>query len=79
MDAIYLFAKNFIGVEYEDLPREVIEVTKKEVLDLLGVSLAGFTAPGVQELLELVRDWGVKGRAALFVASKKCLRPWQRR
>jgi len=35
MDAIYLFARNFIGINYEDLPREVIEVTKKEVLDLL--------------------------------------------
>jgi len=75
MDAIYLFAKNFIGVEYGDLPREVIEVTKKEVLDLLGVSLAGFTAPGVQELLELVRDWGGKRESSIICCKQKVPAP----
>jgi len=30
MDAIQLFAKNFAGIKYEDLPRDVVEVAKKE-------------------------------------------------
>ena len=39
MDAIQLFAKNFVGITYEDLPQDVVEVTKKEVLNFLGVAL----------------------------------------
>jgi integrase len=39
MDAIQLFAKNFVGITYEDLPQDVVEITKKEVLDFLGVAL----------------------------------------
>ena len=34
MDAIQLFAQNFIKVQYEDLPKDVVEITKKEILDL---------------------------------------------
>ena len=58
MDPIYLFAKNFLQIKYKDLPQEVVEITKKEVLDLYGVALAGFTAPGVQELLGIVKGLG---------------------
>jgi 2-methylcitrate dehydratase PrpD len=36
MDPIYLFAKNFRRIRYKDLPQEVVEVTKKQVLDLYG-------------------------------------------
>jgi 2-methylcitrate dehydratase PrpD len=41
MDASYLFAKNFVNTKYENLPPEVVEATKKEILDLLGVALGG--------------------------------------
>ena len=49
MDAIQLFAKNFVTTKFEDLPKDVVDITKKEVLDLLGVALAGSAAPGVKE------------------------------
>ena len=39
MDATFLFAKNFVNTRYEDLPPQVIEVTKKQVLDLLGAAI----------------------------------------
>jgi 2-methylcitrate dehydratase PrpD len=67
MDAIYQFVKNFVGIQYEDLPREVVEVTKKEVLDLLGVALAGFSAPGVKELLDVITDWGGKRESRMIL------------
>ena len=47
MDAIHLFAKNFVATRFENLPGDVVEVTKKEVLDLLGVALAGLASPGM--------------------------------
>jgi len=75
MDAIYLFAENFVRINYEDLPRDVVEVTKKEVLDLLGVALAGFTAPGVKELLDIVTDWGGKGESSIIYGKQKVPAP----
>ncbi len=41
MDAAYSFAKVFATAKYEDLPREAVDATKKEILDLLGVALGG--------------------------------------
>jgi 2-methylcitrate dehydratase PrpD len=58
MDATYLFAKNFRSMAYEDLPAEIVEITKKEILDTLGVALAGFSQPGPKELREIVQGWG---------------------
>jgi 2-methylcitrate dehydratase PrpD len=75
MDAIYQFVKNFVEIRYEDLPREVIEVTKKEVLDLLGVALAGFSAPGVKELLDVITDWGGKRESRMILCKQKVPAP----
>lgn len=66
MDAIQLFAKQFVNTRYEDLPREVIEVTKKEVLDLFAAALAGEASPAVKELMELVVEWGGKQESSLI-------------
>ena len=47
MDAAYLFAKNFVNTKYENLPPEVVDATKKEIL-AYAVTVAekiGFDAP----------------------------------
>jgi len=75
MDAIQLFAKEFVGIRYEDLPRDVVEVTKKEVLDLFAVALAGRSSPGVKELVELVVEWGGKAEASLIYSGLKVPAP----
>jgi len=75
MDPIYLFAKNFLQIKYKDLPQEVVEITKKEVLDLYGVALAGFTAPGVQELLGIVKGWGGKKESSIILCKQKVPAP----
>jgi 2-methylcitrate dehydratase PrpD len=66
MDAIQLFAQQFVNTRYEDLPQDVIEVTKKEVLDLYAAALAGETSPAVKELVELVVEWGGKNESSLI-------------
>jgi 2-methylcitrate dehydratase PrpD len=63
MDAAYLFAHNFYDVRYENLPKDVVEITKKLILDQLGVALAGSSKPGIGELLELFTEWDGKGEA----------------
>ena len=71
MDAAYLFAENLTKVKYEDLPPEVVEATKKQILDLLGVAVGGFSKAGPKELRELVIDWGGKEESTLLGTSRK--------
>ena len=71
MDATYLFAKNLTNIRYEDLPTGVVDVTKKQVLDLLGVTIGGFSKPGPKELREIVMDWGGKEESSIIGCSQK--------
>ena len=71
MDPINLFTKHFVELKYSDLPRDVVSITKIEVLDLLGVALAGITAPGVKELCDLIADWGGKEESSVFYSQQK--------
>jgi 2-methylcitrate dehydratase PrpD len=75
MDAIQLFAKNFIDTGYRALPRDVVEVTKKEVLDLLGVALAGTSSPGMKDLVDIVMDWGGKAESSVISRGRKVPAP----
>ena len=75
MDAAYLFAENFLKVRYEDLPQEVVDITKKEVLDTLGVAKAGFGQPGPKGLLELMQQWGGREEASIVGCKQKAPAP----
>lgn len=58
-DVAYTFAQNVVRVRYEDLPNEVIETTKKSILDTLGVIIAASgMVPGIAEIVELVKEAG---------------------
>ncbi len=75
MDATFLFAKNFVNTLYEDLTPEVVEATKKQVLDLLGVALGGFHKAGPEELRELVMGWGGRQESTIIGTSLKVPSP----
>ena len=75
MDAAYSLAKNLVNVKYEDIPREVVEHTKKQILDILGVALGGSSKPGVKELVELVTEWGGKEESTIFCYGNKVPAP----
>ena len=75
MDATFLFAKNLVNTRYEDLPPGVVEATKKQVLDLLGVALGGFSKPGPKELREIVREWGGKEESSIVGCTQKVPAP----
>jgi 2-methylcitrate dehydratase PrpD len=66
MDASFAFARNFVNTKYEDLPPEVIEATKKEILDLFGVALGGMYQPGATHVCELVKEWGGKEESSII-------------
>jgi 2-methylcitrate dehydratase PrpD len=75
MDAAYSLAKNLVNVKYEDIPREVAEHSKKQILDILGVALGGSSKAGVKELAELVMEWGGKEESTIFCYGKKVPAP----
>jgi 2-methylcitrate dehydratase PrpD len=75
MDATFEFAKNLVNVTFDDLPTEVVEITKKEVLDTLAVAVAGLGQPGPKELLELVQEWGGKEEATVIGCRQKVPAP----
>jgi 2-methylcitrate dehydratase PrpD len=75
MDAAYSLAKNLITINYKDIPPDVTELTKKHILDILGVALGGSSKPGVKELAELVTEWGGKEESTLLCYGRKVPAP----
>lgn len=68
MDTSHALAQNIIDTRYEDLPHEVIEVTKKSILDTIGVILAASTLgeSGVKQIIELVMEGGGKEESSIL-------------
>ncbi len=52
--------------KYQDIPEAVVDTTKKFIMDTIGVGLAGATAPGCKEALQLFRGFGGKEEATLI-------------
>ena len=68
MDSSHVLARYIVNTAYKDLPSEVVEVTKKEILDGIGVILAATTLgeQGVKEIMDLVKDVGGKGESSVL-------------
>ena len=75
MDATFEFARNFSGINYEHLPAEVVEATKKQILDLMGITVGGMFEQGIRELAELILDWGGKEESSIIGTGKKVPAP----
>jgi len=65
-DATQLFVDNFQRIQYEDLPPEVVKITKDQVLDLFGVALGGSGEAAVPELRDLMLEWGGAPQSTIF-------------
>ncbi len=75
MDASNLFARNFLNVRYEDLPAKVVDETKKQVLDYIGVAAGGYGQAGAKEVRELAVDWGGKPQSTILFDGAKVPAP----
>ncbi|MBI4321444.1 MAG: MmgE/PrpD family protein [Chloroflexi bacterium] len=66
-DAIFHLASNVVNTTYQDLPREVIEITKKSILDTVGVILAASgIGEGCQQIVELVKEDGGREESSIL-------------
>ncbi len=75
MDASNLFVRNFLDVEYEDLPPKVVEETKNQVLDYIGVALGGYGQAGAVEIRELATECGGAPQSTIISSGAKVPAP----
>jgi 2-methylcitrate dehydratase PrpD len=56
-----------LNTNYEDLPDQEVNATKRSVFDTLGCAIAGSSVGGLDTLVELVRQWGGVEENTLFI------------
>jgi 2-methylcitrate dehydratase PrpD len=71
MDASIILAKNIVRINYDDIPSQAIEAAKKDILDTLGVAVAGSSVPGGKEIMGFVRAWGRKEESTVIMQSHR--------
>jgi len=76
MDAIQRFTENVVRTTYDRLPASALAATKTFILDTLGVCVAGSTAPGVAELVSVLRRWGGTAESTLLTYGDQFPAPW---
>src|SRR5215203_4082511 len=54
------------GLRTNALPRAALNAAKTNLLDTLACAIAGSSAPGVEEVADLVRKWGGAGEASIW-------------
>lgn len=66
-DVGYALAENVANVKYEDIPADVVEITKKCILDTLGTIIAGSGAGAqIKEVVELVKEGGGRAESSVI-------------
>lgn len=56
-----------IETDFENLPKDVVEGTKKLLIDTVGVALAGSVSTGIEPTINLFRQWGGKTESTVWV------------
>ncbi|HSV83814.1 MAG TPA: MmgE/PrpD family protein [Ramlibacter sp.] len=74
-DFAEIYSKFSSILQPSDIPASVLAAARLNVYDTLACSIAGFRAPGVQEVLDLVRDWGGKPEADVLWADLRVPAP----
>lgn len=63
------------GLEFSDLPEDVVQYCKLFVMDTLGVALPGYHAPGCAQVADLVKGWSGGGGASVLIHGFKAPPP----
>ena len=66
-----ILAAHVVNTNYKDLPADVIDIAKKDILDTLGVAVAAAGEAGGRELMEIIDEMGGKPESALIGYGKK--------
>ena len=58
---------NLLETRFEDLPRDVVELAKYAVIDVVGCVVGGANDTGCPMILDLIREWGGKEESTVLV------------
>ena len=75
MDVAFTLADHIVNTDYESLPAEVVAVTKKFIIDSIGVGFAGSSASGNAEIIDLLKEWGGRKDSSIMVYGLKMPAP----
>lgn len=67
MDFAQQYAEMAARARFEDLSPAAVELTKRFMLDTLGVGIAGSVTPEAQKILSVVRGWGGTPQSSVLV------------
>ena len=76
MDIAFELGEFISRTRFQDLPHEVVEVTKKILLDSMACIVAGSTAQGCREVVDLFNSWGGRQEATILVYGHKVPSVW---
>ncbi|MEK7777191.1 MAG: MmgE/PrpD family protein, partial [Chloroflexota bacterium] len=68
-------ARYVVATNYEDIPTEVLRLAKRQVLDTIGVGLAGSRQPHGAIMRRTVRSWGGRRQATVWASNLRCPAP----
>jgi 2-methylcitrate dehydratase PrpD len=68
-------ARLTVETKTDDISPAAYHATKRAVLDVIGVTLAAYNAPGIAPIVEQYRDWGGKPEATVWVFGDKLPAP----
>lgn len=57
---------NILNTRFEDIDREVVDNTKRRILDMIGDAIGGAKCDGNEALAELAKTWGGKKEATIL-------------
>jgi 2-methylcitrate dehydratase PrpD len=74
-DMVYDFCKTYAKLKFSDFSPELIDTTKRFILDTIGCGYAGTSAPGYKEIHEIVGSFGGKEESSLLAFDEKLPSP----
>jgi 2-methylcitrate dehydratase PrpD len=74
-DPVFALADHVVGTIYDALPESAIAATKRDLMDTFGCALGGSGAPGIPEILRLLRHWGGREDAGLLLVGGRLPAP----
>lgn len=75
MDSVENITDHITTTQFSDLPEVVVDNTKRFILDSVGVAIAGSSAPGCKDVVDLTKEWGGKPEATALVYGGKVPSP----
>ena len=61
-----LLVDNVLNTRFEDIGQDVVDNTKRRILDMIGCGIGGSAAPGNAELIDLITDYDGKKEATIL-------------